>query len=200
MTEFFKFSTLVMVEPILSQVQVEVIAKKCLELNTVCKAHPALTGNSYSSYSTENFNILNTIKELDGCGDVDHKIIEVLRRYGEITGIAMDEITGSWFNVQQPQTMLMRHNHAGAMVAGALYIQTNEHASPIVFDNPNPWVDYIRYNEPTEFTVPRIEYRPRPGDLVLFPSYLYHGSGEYLNQMENRIVVSFNVNCRQAVY
>ena len=40
-----------------------------------------------------------------------------------------------------------------------------------------------------------VEIEPKEGDLLIFPSYLYHSVGKNLSS-EDRIIISFNVDMR----
>ena len=45
----------------------------------------------------------------------------------------------------------------------------------------------------TEYSTEIVTIEPEEGDLLIFPSYLYHAVGENLSD-DNRVVVSFNID------
>ena len=47
--------------------------------------------------------------------------------------------------------------------------------------------------KPTELSTSGFSIKPEEGNLLLFPSYLYHDVGKNLSD-EDRIVISFNVS------
>ena len=48
------------------------------------------------------------------------------------------------------------------------------------------------HNNATEFTSDKMEFTPRTGMLVLFPSWLYHRS--LYNKTNKRLTISFNTH------
>ena len=45
----------------------------------------------------------------------------------------------------------------------------------------------------TEYSAGAVTIKPEEGDLLIFPSYLYHAVDENLSD-DNRVVVSFNID------
>ncbi len=117
----------------------------------------------------------------------------VLEKYSDLTGFSMQkEITNSWFNIQKKGSVLKDHTHPLTVVAGVLFIEVNNQASPIYFHNPNPHINYTAIEKNTSYSFEWIKCTPKKGDLYLFPGWLKHGSFNDKNMCENRTVISFN--------
>jgi uncharacterized protein (TIGR02466 family) len=155
------------------------------------KGHPALTGDALSGYTTGPTNFLQDAATLPGCSKILTNLYECINDYTTNANFPTCRISNSWFNIQKPDSSLQRHFHCGgpssSLLSGALYINVDENSSPITFENPNPYITLIgtSRNDNTH------TFRPNVGDLILFPSWLYHFSNE-INKTKNRIVISFN--------
>ena len=68
-------------------------------------------------------------------------------------------------------------------------------SSTINFENPNPHISYAYGGDETRNSEYLFEYYyliPQPGDLIIFPSWLKHGSMYQKNGTVNRTCISFN--------
>ena len=102
------------------------------------------------------------------------------------------DINDCWFNVQQKGSQLIKHTHPNATLSGALYINVDNNSSPIYFYNPVGFLDYTYIKEYTDYTFNWFKFNPNPGDLIIWPSWLSHGSNTNINETDDRIVISFN--------
>ena len=156
--------------------------------------HQAFLGNAYTAYTSQvNTNILQDIVRVPGCSDVFKNLTECINEYTNSNGFPICNIDNSWFNVQKPGSLLKRHFHLGgsrpSFVSGALYINVDEKSPPVTFENPNPYI-ILKYPPTNNYLY---SFKPNVGDLILFPSWLFHFSDQ-LNMTENRIVISLNAN------
>tara|TARA_E500000331_G_C17016165_1_gene608614 strand:- start:66 stop:635 length:570 start_codon:yes stop_codon:yes gene_type:complete len=154
------------------EVMIEKLRKKSVHY------YEALHGEAVSSFNFPE----------DIVGDLGlYKLIQKeLDEYCVVLKIPNLCILNSWFNIQSPGSRLKLHRHSGSMVSGALFLKVDEKSSPLIFEDPRDLATYNFQGYPFE------KFYPEPGDLVLFPSWLKHGSEEYINQSDERIVVSFN--------
>lgn len=153
--------------------------------------HFAISKPGVSTHHNFSLDIIREItSSVEGCTQFYNNIMTCVDDYTTKTGLPKTVLTNSWFNIQQPGSVLRRHMHAGgyAVVAGALYINVDDKSSPLVFENPNPYCLLNTRNQMDQITI-----KPTSGDLILFPSWLVHSSVEP-NMTENRIVISFNTN------
>lgn len=157
--------------------------------------HNALRGNINTTYNTGIINILPNIKNnVPGCEDIIEKLEDQLKHYAERTGyLYYEPVVQSWYTIQQKYSTLSRHPHPNSCFSGVIFINVDINSSPLVFDTPNPYTIHEKYNKLTEFVFDNFTFIPDVGDLIIFPSWLYHGSGNKLNMTENRTIISFNV-------
>jgi uncharacterized protein (TIGR02466 family) len=157
--------------------------------------HGAIQGDALSLHSTTFHDFIDELgTHIDSCKNIKTNIIKCINDFTDNTGIQRTTLTNSWFNIQNPGSYLLRHNHIGgegARVSGALYIDVDESSSAIMFHNPNPYC----YLSPIQSAYSYVHHtiKPKIGDLILFPSWLMHSS-DNLNKTNNRIVISFNSN------
>ena len=136
--------------------------------------HAALIGNAKSTYATKNafLNRHNSVK---------HRIEEKLF-YPNL------EISSSWVNVQGEHSQLNYHRHPNSVISGIIFLQVDNNSSKLYFQNPNNI--YLKIDDDICIT-------PEPGLLLMWPSWLAHGSGGEKNMSAERIVVSFNTYFRK---
>jgi hypothetical protein len=157
--------------------------------------HNALRGNINTTYNTNIINIFPNIKNsVPGCEDIVEKLNSQFKHYCERTGYVYHEpVVQSWYTIQQKYSALSRHPHPNSCFSGVIFINVDINSSPLVFDTPNPYTIHEKYDKLTEFVFDNFTVIPEIGDLIIFPSWLYHGSGNNLNMTENRTIISFNV-------
>ena len=111
---------------------------------------------------------------LDYHKDIEDKIINELY-------IKDQRLADSWCNIQSIDSTLTYHNHPNSIISGIIFLKADENSSKLVFKNP-----VLRTQNDT------YEITPKTGMMVLWPSYLMHGSGDSINKSSERIVLSFN--------
>jgi uncharacterized protein (TIGR02466 family) len=104
-----------------------------------------------------------------------------------------NKISNSWFNIQDKGSILKEHAHPNSILSGGLFINVGKKASKLYFQNPNPFVCYTDTKEPlNDYTYEWYGFNPKKGDLIIFPSWLKHGSNQDKNFYRDRTVISFN--------
>jgi hypothetical protein len=96
----------------------------------------------------------------------------------------------SWINFYNKGDFQFQHHHAGSAISGIYYYQSNGEDGRVIFENPNPYLDYHMF--PAAHGFNKVGIDPKPGKLVLFPSWLRHGV-EINNTDNERISISFNI-------
>ena len=101
-----------------------------------------------------------------------------------------------WTNMLETGGNQTLHAHANSFISGIFYLTPSHPASKTVFVRPPGGSDFsFRHHTRSaavgpynagKYMLPEAE----PGDLVLFPSYLYHEVPR--NQGEQRITIAFN--------
>ena len=152
----------------------------------------ALIGDSKTTFNTS-FNIIDTLPE-DLSIFLNLKIQTCLDQYVNLFGVADCILENTWASFQYPHSKLQKHTHPGSEVSGVLYLKADEKSSPIYFYNPNPFISFttVNPNDTKEFLIGSTRFKPKTGSILIFPSWLQHGSGDDENMSEERIILSFN--------
>ena len=151
-------------------------------------AHSALSGDSKSTYSTHK-SVLSSYN-IDLAKKIELEIIKVAKRMGLPDPI----LSNSWINIQTKNTILKPHNHSNnrdCIISGAIYLKVDDDSSKLYFYNPNPYISMYYFKNQNKFNHECVWIQPKNGDLILFPSWLKHGSDD-INKTKERIVLSFN--------
>jgi uncharacterized protein (TIGR02466 family) len=151
------------------------------------KDHSTLTKNkAYSSH--DKFKNIN-----ENLGKkINKKLNSIINKYTEEYGLEKLIIDNSWYNIQTNDSSLKKHCHPNSIVSGALYLKTDELSSKIYFHNPNPHIHFTNFKELNFINFENISFDVEMGTLILFPSWLMHGSNFEENKSNERICFSFN--------
>jgi len=100
-----------------------------------------------------------------------------------------------WSIINKKGSFNIQHNHANAYLSSAYYVRYPEKSGSIKFFDPREQknIRYPKIKNYTDISAVITEITPKEGDLLIFPSYLYHSVGENLSK-DDRIIVSFNVD------
>ena len=100
-----------------------------------------------------------------------------------------------WGNVNGKGGSNDIHMHGNSFLSGVYYVKTPENCGSIRFIDPRPQVEVLipEREEPlNRDDWPRVQFKPTPGKLIIFPGYLQHQV--FTNQSDElRISMSFNV-------
>ena len=113
--------------------------------------------------------------------------------FGERIGWSIKEM---WVNVLEHGGHQAMHNHANSFASGVIYLTPTHPDSRTVFMKSPGGHDFAFRNDhpgmtPGPYSSDKwISPEPKPGDMVLFPSYLMHAVPP--NAGEQRITVAFN--------
>ena len=100
-----------------------------------------------------------------------------------IMGVEQDfRLTTSWINKIPETEWIQQHSHANSVISGVYYIQTTPQCSPIVFNKPFLYTNFVHQtvqitfdeNVSNQYNTEHIGVQPETGDLLLFPSWLEH--------------------------
>jgi uncharacterized protein (TIGR02466 family) len=113
--------------------------------------------------------------------------------FGERMGWSLKEM---WVNVLDAGGHQAMHNHANSFISGVVYLTPTHPGSQTVFMKSPGGTEFTFKNDhkgitPGDFCADKwISPPPRPGDMVLFPSYLMHAVPP--NQGGRRVTLAFN--------
>lgn len=155
---------------------------------------------------TENKRILD-LNELSGLRNriqqhVNHFLHKILDCDDDLNFV----IENSWVNQHQENDFAGNHRHSNSIISGVYYPEVDDVSGSIVFQKDksyyNLWTDtieigfnYQKHNDQSRLNIFNSDawgISPQTGDLILFPSLLYHAVTE--NQSEKpRYSLAFNV-------
>ena len=99
-------------------------------------------------------------------------------------------VSGSWSVLLKPNGHHVDHFHPRGWISSAFYVEVPERA--LELENHDGW---IRFGQPPFRTVPTMGpehfVRPARGKLVLFPSYMWHGTVPFTTT-ESRLTIAFD--------
>ena len=106
--------------------------------------------------------------------------------------VRIDEM---WANVAPRGGYHAQHIHGGCLWSGVYYVKAPENSGELKLRDPRVQVDFWpqKFRHQLKDTISIVKISPKPGRLVMFPSWLSHSVDE-CEQEGERISVSFNVS------
>tara|TARA_B110000503_G_scaffold126382_1_gene194929 strand:+ start:344 stop:1000 length:657 start_codon:yes stop_codon:yes gene_type:complete len=112
------------------------------------------------------------------------------------------EIQASWINkieADDKNSKIIKHGHAGAIISGVYYIDTDDTTAPITFEKSYNYNNLFPISIPityknkntNQYNMREITLHPKSGDLMLFPSQLEH-TVPSINTLKDRYGIAFN--------
>lgn len=108
-----------------------------------------------------------------------------------------------WSIINPPGSANRAHVHPGCMWSGVYYIHAPEKAGNIEFIEPRTahLMNQARYApnaKRAKENWTKVRYEPKPGRMVIFPSWLYHAvdtnEAKEQGRAGHRVIISFNLN------
>ena len=141
------------------------------------------------SFDLKNENLKNFINE------ISKNIGAAVNDMGWDLEAQIVKITNMWAIINKNKAFNERHHHGNSALSAAYYVKAENRAGNIVFFDPRQAnvFHHPSSKKANDLNGQIKSITPKPGTLVLFPSYLEHKVEENLSS-EERIVVSFNVS------
>jgi uncharacterized protein (TIGR02466 family) len=117
--------------------------------------------------------------------------IEVGTVYEDLGITSIPKLGNYWFNVNFKHDYNVTHNHPGSYISAVYYVRAPENCGEIVFERPDPFLDWIHDFEPNDNNVVMAKQQPKDNLLVIFPSYIRHYV-EMNNSSGPRISIALN--------
>ena len=148
--------------------------------------HDAILNDGTSSHGKET-NIIDNVNLAD-------RVQTALNHYTDAYGRKRLKVTDSWYSIQNEGSVLKQHTHSGSIASAVVYINTPQGSNKLYFNNPNALVEYTNEAivEPNEFNYEWYSFEAVAGTMIIFPSWLSHGSYYHENQSESRTIISLN--------
>ena len=140
-------------------------------------------------FDLKNENLKNFINE------ISKRIGKTINDMGWDLETQLVKITSMWAIINNKGAFNEKHHHGNSALSAAYYVKAEQNAGNIVFFDPR---QANVFHHPVSKEVNNINAQvqsvtPKPGTLVLFPSYLEHKVNPNLSNGE-RMVISFNVS------
>lgn len=106
------------------------------------------------------------------------------------------ETLSMWVNVSKAKNRHSTHVHPNSFYSGVLYLNAPQSPGNIGFRDPRPGAEMWApdFNTNSEMSIRTWEVPPVKGRLILFPSWLAHGTATgNFDDDKDRISLSFNV-------
>jgi uncharacterized protein (TIGR02466 family) len=107
-------------------------------------------------------------------------------------------INNFWINISPKYASNDYHIHNGSHYSGCFYVQCENRSGSIKI-NPNinfntDWMSFLSDEYKNAYHIqPSVEFEPKEGMMILFPSYLTHKVNNNLSNRD-RISIAFNVS------
>ena len=104
----------------------------------------------------------------------------------------------SWLQIYPYRSFFNRHDHYGALVSGAIYLDAPQNSGTLRFHNPldgRRATDTFFHNilkDDNEYNYTYFEYTPIAGEIIMFEPWIQH-SVEFNQSEQNRIAIGFNI-------
>ena len=102
-----------------------------------------------------------------------------------------------WININPKYAWNALHEHPESILSGVYYVQADEKSGCLRFRDPraakrmSPW-PIAPGSKKDERHWDRVSYQPKPGRMIMFPSWLAHDVEANMSEKE-RISISFNL-------
>lgn len=113
------------------------------------------------------------------------------------------KITTMWSIINPPGNGNRAHVHPNSLWSGVYYIQAPDGAGKIEFIDPRViqimnQPKYVTKKKRPRDCWTKVNYKPVPGRMILFPAWLYHGVDTNMSKEKgragDRVIISFNIN------
>lgn len=111
--------------------------------------------------------------------------------------------TSMWSIINPPGSANRSHIHPESLWSGVYYVQTPEHGGNIEFTDPRTQQLMMPARYASDMERPatcwtKVDFTPKPGLMLIFPSWLYHSVSPNLSQKQgfdsDRVILSFNMS------
>ena len=156
-------------------------------------------GNTHSNrggWHSKNFDIVNQGPPINFLNKIkDYLKYIISNEFGWEYVPNKQRIVAMWAIINKKNSFNVMHNHQNCYFSSAYYVKKPKNSGDITFFDPKEAKTYRfpKIEKYTKYSSEAVTIKPEEGDLLIFPSYLYHSVGENLSE-DDRVAVSFNVD------
>ena len=156
-------------------------------------------GNTHSNkggWHSQNFDIVNQGPPINFLNKIKDFLKHIIsNEFGWKYVPNKQRIVAMWAIINKKNSFNVAHNHQNCYFSSAYYVKKPKNSGDITFFDPKQAKTYRfpKVEKYTEYSSEAVTIKPEEGDLLIFPSYLYHSVGENLSE-DDRVVISFNVD------
>jgi len=156
-------------------------------------------GNTHSNrggWHSQNFDIVNQGPPINFLNKIKDYLKHIIsNEFGWRYVPNKQRIVAMWAIINKKNSFNVTHNHQNCYFSAAYYVKKPKNSGDITFFDPKEAKTYRfpKIEKYTEYSTESVTIKPEEGDLLIFPSYLYHSVDENLSE-DDRIVISFNVD------
>ena len=157
------------------------------------------TGNAHSNkggWHSQNFDIVNQGSPINFLNKIKDYLKHIIsNEFGWKYVPNKQRIVAMWAIINKKNSFNVMHNHQNCYFSSAYYVKKPKNSGDITFFDPKEAKTYRfpKIEKYTEYSSEAVTIKPEEGDLLIFPSYLYHSVSENLSE-DDRVVISFNVD------
>ena len=145
------------------------------------------THNNFGNLISDNQNILDNEKFIDIKNFIQSSLNEYIQKNIQPKNEVSIYITQSWLNYSRTNEFHHLHYHKNSYLSGVFYFNTVENDKIMLVDSQPKYCLEIE----SEYSIDHWNFPVKHGQLVLFPSFLYHKVGKNSGE-ETRVSLSFN--------
>jgi len=149
-----------------------------------------VTNGSTTTFRSKGQILPEIFENVLSCKTLQENLIKKINEYCDISLFDTHSITNSWVNIQTEGSELHDHTHPLTTISGVIFLNVDENSSKLVFRNPINLMDFTIQKSLNNSIY---SIKPENGSLLIFPSWLKHGSLGGINYTKERTVLSFNV-------
>ena len=156
-------------------------------------------GNTHSNkggWHSQNFDIVNQGPPINFLNKIKDYLKHIIsNEFGWKYVSNKQRVVAMWAIINSKNSFNVSHNHQNCYLSAAYYVKKPQNSGDITFYDPKEVRTYRspRIEKYTDYSREAMTIKPEEGDLIVFPSYLYHEVGVNLSE-ENRVIISFNVD------
>jgi uncharacterized protein (TIGR02466 family) len=133
-----------------------------------------------NGFYTENKYVLEdeNLKELKN--NIMEKVNDFVYNILKISKKQKFNLENSWINKHMINDWAQEHSHSNSILSGVYYIKTNENSGNICFHKDKNYINLFypsinfSYEEENHINCSSLQFQPKEGTLLIFPSHLSH--------------------------